>query len=38
MVVAFLIILLGIQLLKGSKIKEEIKDEDLIEYEGDKDE
>lgn len=37
-VVAFLIILLGIQMLKGGKIKEQIKDEDLIEYEGDKDE
>lgn len=38
MVVAFLIILLGIQLLKGGKMKEQIKDEDFIEYEGDKDE
>ena len=38
LVVAFLIILLGIQLLKGGKVKEEVKDEDFIEYEGDKDE
>ena len=38
LIVAFLIILLGVQLLKGGKRKEEIKDEDFIEYEGDKDE
>lgn len=37
LVVAVLIILLGTQLLKGGKVKEEIKDEDFIEYEGNKD-
>lgn len=38
LVVSFLIILLGLQLLRGSKKKEEIRDKDFIEYEGDKDE